>query len=91
MTWALLLALAADPACDLHGRVRVVDRGPADYVVRFVPTGPADMSVQWVTTTPRSPGEWQEVDAFADFTVRRAGPSDFAHFTARVVDWDPGC
>ena len=92
MIAALALALlSASPECSLSGRVQVVDSGPADYVVRFVRNGPADAKVQWVNTTPRKPGEWQSVDAFADFTVRRAAPGDFVDFTVQVVTWDPAC
>lgn len=88
----LLLALqvgTASGVCSLSGRVQVVNSGPADYRVRVVDRGPADLRVRWVSQPPRRSGEWREVDAFPDFTIRFVDA--FPDFTVRSVTAYPGC
>lgn len=92
----LALGVASDAdagikGCSLGGRVRFVSSAArADYSVRWV-NGPADARVRFVSANPGRPGEWQETDGFADFTVYVVELGERYDFTARSVDWRPGC
>ena len=70
----------------LNGKVKVVDVFP-DYKVRVVKTFP-DLKVKVVKYFPDSPGEWQFVDTFEDFTIKYVDA--FEDFTIQFVDVFPG-
>jgi hypothetical protein len=70
----------------LNGKVKVVDVFP-DYKVRVVKAFP-DLKVKVVKTFPDSPGEWQFVDTFEDFSIQYVDA--FEDFTIQFVDAFPG-
>lgn len=73
--------------CRLHGKVKVVDSFPK-YKVKVVDSFP-DIKVQKVASFPDSPGKWQFVDSFPDFTIQYV--DSFPDFTVKFVDSFPGC
>lgn len=76
--------LAAKPP--LYGKVKIVD-GFADYKVKVVSSFP-DLKVKKVDSFADSPGLWQFVKDFPDFTIQIV--SDFPDFTIQYVDAFPG-
>lgn len=75
---------AAEPP--LYGKVKVVDNF-ADYKVKIVTSFP-DLKVKKVDNFADSPGLWQFVKDFPDFTIQIV--SDFPDFTIQFVDAFPG-
>lgn|GEM_PF-5417267 len=71
---------------ELRGRVRVV-RALADFKVRRV-KALADLRVQHVRSLPSSCGQWQFVEAFADFTIKFVSVGE--DFTIKMVSSFPG-
>ncbi len=65
-----------------YGKVRVVN-SYADYKVRVVTSFP-DLQVEKVNAYADSPGKWQFVDAYEDFTVEFVNA--FEDFTIEWVD-----
>ena len=76
--------------CNLHGKVKIISNGEADYNV-YVVENFADMRVQLVDNFPEKSGKWKIVNSFPDFTIKIVQNRQDSDFTVKFVKSYAGC